>query len=109
PKSTTQALGSNKAIKRKEKAREKLFYCSSSPSIYPASKSKDPQRNDTRAYKKHTRNEESTLNPLLKKHKASDTRIATLAIRVLTNDPTVKIEEPMIARNEGCGSKGASN
>ncbi|GJW95360.1 integrin-linked protein kinase 1-like protein [Tanacetum coccineum] len=25
------------------------------------------------------------------------------------NDPTVKIEEPMIARNEGCGSRGASN
>ncbi|GJV45226.1 hypothetical protein Tco_1429762 [Tanacetum coccineum] len=23
------------------------------------------------------------------------------------NDPTVKIEEPMIARNEGCGSRGA--
>ncbi|GKF04372.1 hypothetical protein Tco_0035040, partial [Tanacetum coccineum] len=23
------------------------------------------------------------------------------------NDPTVKIEEPMIVRNEGCGSRGA--
>ncbi|GJR55997.1 reverse transcriptase domain-containing protein [Tanacetum coccineum] len=34
--------------------------------------------------RKHTRNGNFTLNPLLKKYKASDTRIATLAIRVLT-------------------------
>ncbi|GKB64747.1 hypothetical protein Tco_0920933, partial [Tanacetum coccineum] len=33
--------------------------------------------------RKHTRNGNFTLNPLLKKHKYSDTRIATLAIRVL--------------------------
>ncbi|GKB91131.1 hypothetical protein Tco_0963403 [Tanacetum coccineum] len=47
-----------------------------------------------------------TLNPLLEKHKASDTRIARSQSMCSLNDPTDKIEELMIARNEGCGSRG---
>ncbi|GJY76842.1 hypothetical protein Tco_0481958 [Tanacetum coccineum] len=57
---------------------------------------------------KHTLDGKFTLKISQKKHKAPGTRIATLAIRVITFfDLTAKTRDPMIARNEGFGLRGA--
>ncbi|GJR48973.1 hypothetical protein Tco_1317076 [Tanacetum coccineum] len=57
-------------------------------------------KNDTIEAKKHTLKWDFTLNLVQKKHKYSDTRNVTLAIRVLQKiNPTVIRWDPMIGKD----------